>query len=87
MSEIIAVTGAVTVAQRLRRELERAGCIQTSVIHTPGEFNKGGCSYSIRTDDSCLLTLLQISRDKKIKLKRVLREKQTEDGREYYDIS
>lgn len=82
---IIAITGAVTVAQRLKRELERLGCSRVDIIHSPEKFNKGGCSYSVRIADDYLLQLLQISTDKHIKIKRIV--KQSDDGGGFYDIS
>ncbi len=43
--------GSVTTATRLARLIEKNTGHPASVVHTPSEINKGGCSYSVRLND------------------------------------
>lgn len=87
MAHILAVTGAVTVASRLAKELERQGCIHAQVIHTPTYLGSGGCSYSVRIPTDCLETLLNVSSAKNIRIKKLYKESNENGERVYHDIS
>lgn len=87
MAHILAVTGAVTAASRLTKELERQGCIHAQIIHTPAYLGNGGCSYSVRIPDDCLEMLQRISEKKNIHVKKLYRESNENGERVYHDIS
>ena len=44
--------GSITTATRIARLIESKTGLHGKVIHTPKEINRGGCSYSIRYNDS-----------------------------------
>ena len=44
------VTGSITSALRLSKAVQNYSGLPASVVHTPSALNKGGCSYSIKTD-------------------------------------
>ena len=87
MAYIIAVTGAVTSAARLSKELERSGCVNSRVIHTPEPVRKGGCSYSVKIPDTCLTLLSDIISEKHFRLKKIYRETIKNGERSYDDLS
>jgi len=84
MADIFAVTGAVTTATRLARELEKKGCVRVRVVHTPAEIGTGGCSYSVRMPENCIALLLAVSSSKRFRIKKIYRER-TENGEKIYD--
>ncbi|MGM9936240.1 MAG: putative Se/S carrier-like protein [Candidatus Ornithomonoglobus sp.] len=45
---MLAVVGSITTATRLARLIEKNIKSPVSVVHTPSNINKGGCSYSVR---------------------------------------
>lgn len=49
---MLVTTGSVTTASRLVRIIRRTLGINAQVIRTPSELNRGGCSYSVKFDDS-----------------------------------
>jgi len=87
MNNIIAVTGSITSASRLLKYLERAGCIDARVIHTPSEISTGGCSYSVSLPDKYLPVLFTVSSGKKLRIKNIYRYSPGNEGGDYIDIS
>ena len=87
MNNIIAVTGSVTSASRLAKHLEKAGCIDARVIHTPSEISSGGCSYSVSIPDKYLPLLSSMSSGKRIKIKNIYRYRPGNEDGDYIDIS
>lgn len=51
MGKLLITVGAVTTASRLARMALRTG-VKASVIQTPSFLNSGGCSYSIKINES-----------------------------------
>ncbi len=45
---MLVVVGSITAATRLSRLIERTIKSPASVVHTPSDIKKGGCSYSVR---------------------------------------
>lgn len=43
--------GSVTTAAKVAKTIENTLGVAVSVVYTPSELNKGGCSYSIRFND------------------------------------
>lgn len=74
MTDILAVTGSVTAATRLLRELERHGCINSRVVHTPTVLSNGGCSYSVRIGEECMQALNESAKIRRIKIKGIFKE-------------
>ena len=87
MADILAITGSITSATRLAGELERIGCLNAKVVHTPSSINSGGCSYSVKMPEECMTKLNEIRTSKHIKIKKVLLEKTDSKERIYHDIS
>lgn len=84
MAYILAVTGAITTATRLSKEIEKNGCINARVIHTPSALSSGGCSYAVKVPDSCLTKMLTSASDMGIKIRKLYRER-LENGEKVYD--
>ncbi len=87
MNNIIAVTGSITSASRLLKHLERAGCIDARVIHTPSEISTGGCSYSVSIPDKYLPMLFTVSTSRRLKIKNIYRYDTANEDGDYIDIS
>ena len=81
------VTGPITSAIRLSRAVERFTGTPAAVIHTPSQMNKGGCSYTVKTDMTDTEALRKIAADNGVTIKGIYGEKTSGKGREYYDIS
>lgn len=87
MADILALTGSITSATRLAGELERLGCLNARVVHTPAAIKSGGCSYCVKMPEECKIKLDKILASKKFKVKRVLAENTHGKERVYDDIS
>lgn len=87
MAEILATTGAITTASRLAGELEKLGCLNVRVVHTPAEIASGGCSYSVSLPEKDLPLLRSLMNNKRHKVRRILRQRATNGEREFDDIS
>ena len=87
MAEILATTGAITTASRLAGELEKLGCLNVRVVHTPSEIASGGCSYSVSMPEENLPELRSLMHNKKYKVRRVLRQIIKDGERVFDDIS
>ncbi len=87
MAEILATTGAITTASRLAGELEKLGCLNVRVVHTPAEIASGGCSYSVSLEEENLSLLRSLMHNKKFKVRRILRPTTKNGERVFDDIS
>ena len=58
--------GSITTAARAAKIIEQIPRISVSVVHTPKELNKGGCSYSIRFNDKYEASVRKIIAEYKI---------------------
>lgn len=87
MAEILATTGAITTASRLAGELEKLGCLNVRVVHTPAEIASGGCSYSVSLPEENLSLLRSLMHNKRFKIRRILRLTTKNGEREFDDIS
>ena len=87
MSYILAVVGPINAATRIYKELRKRGCKSIEVIHTPSSINSGGCSYSVRFSETYLDEFNSLLYDGRYKIKGLFREKMSDDGSVYYDIS
>lgn len=87
MSNIIITAGAITTAVRLEKKLNSLGDIKASVIHTPKEINKGGCSYSVKTTLNKLPLVEQIMSENRIKIKKIYIEDIINGEMVYRDLS
>lgn len=54
------VAGSVTVAERLRRTIEKKIGFPAYVVKTPPPIRTGGCSYSVKFDDRALNVVKEI---------------------------
>lgn len=87
MEEIIAVSGAITNASKLKSALEKKGCINCRISHTPSKISSGGCSYSVYLSKKCLPILLNTISECNIRTKGIYR-RYMKDGKDfYYDLS
>lgn len=87
MSNIIITAGAITTAVRLEKKLNSLGDVKASVIHTPTEINKGGCSYSVKTTLNKLSLIEEIIAENRIKIKKVYVEDIINGESAYRDLS
>lgn len=85
--QILAVVGSVTVASALLKEMERNGCINCRVVHTPVCISGGGCSYSVKFDEACMKLLKPCIQRRRIKLRGIYKEILKEGEYIYDDIS
>lgn len=85
--QILAVVGSVTVASRLFKDMERKGCINARVVHTPICISKGGCSYSVKFNEECMKLLKGCLDNRGIKLRGIYKEILKEGEYIYEDIS
>lgn len=83
MAYIYAAVGSVTTAARLSRELAKRG-ISASVMHTPPELDRGGCSYSVRVDEAYRSQLENAASGRRYKIRRLYMQ---DKGKDYYDLS
>lgn len=67
MPKFYAVVGSITIASRLKKELERKG-IRSFIVPTPG--TKSGCSYSLLLPESAKKLVLSLSG--KYRIKRII---------------
>lgn len=77
--------GSVTTATRLARLLERNTGYPASVVHTPSEINKGGCSYSVRVNDNMLSQAKKIIKDYNVPIKKIYLE-HMKGGKHVYNV-
>ncbi len=86
MEKIIAVTGAVTTAARLLKEMNSLGCVKCRIIRTPMKISNGGCSYSIEAREDCKETLFEAVKKRNITLKGIYSVSELEGETIYNDI-
>ena len=79
------VTGSITSALRLSKAIEKQYGQITSVVHTPPDIKKSGCSYSVKTDFDDVEKLKKAANNAGVDIKGIYREKA--EGGGYYDIS
>lgn len=87
MGKIIAVTGAVTTAARLLKEMNSMGCIKCRIIRTPMKISNGGCSYSIEAMEDCESVVFEAAQKRRITLKGIYSVSKLEGETVYNDIS
>lgn len=80
---MLVTIGSVTTATRAANTIRKALGINISVIHTPSELNRGGCSYSIKFNDNYMSAVKGVITEYKIPVKRWYGEA----GRVYNDLS
>ena len=79
------VTGSITSALRLSKAIEKQYGQITSVVHTPLEIKKSGCSYSVKTDFDDVEKVKKAANNAGVDIKGIYTEKA--EGGGYYDIS
>ena len=84
---MLVTIGSITTAERLARIIERGTGSRAAVVHTPASINKGGCSYSVRFNDSYENDVKRLIREYNVRVKRFYREGLSGGGRVYHDIS
>ena len=66
--------GSITTATRAVKIIESKTGIKGKVVSTPSELNHGGCSYSVRYDDSYENVLRKVVKEYRIPAKKWYRE-------------
>ena len=84
---MLVTIGSITTAERLARIIERSTGVHASVVHTPASINRGGCSYSVRFNDSYKNDVQRLAREYNVTIKRFYREGLSGDERVYHAIS
>ena len=79
--------GSVTTASRLAKLIEREAHLKASVMHTPSELNKGGCSYSVRVNCDDYNYIRSLSAKYNISIKHCYKEVCTPEGCVYNVLS
>ena len=75
------IVGSVTMATRLKKQLEKASGHSASVVHTPAQLAKSsGCAYSVRADNSLYSMIRPLCNELGISLKKIYLEET--DGEE-----
>lgn len=87
VKNMLITIGSVTTAARLARLLEKNTGYPASVVHTPSSINKGGCSYSVRFNESMLNKAKEIIKDYRVPVKRFYSENMKNGKRVYNDLS
>lgn len=81
------VVGSITTATRLAKILEKTAGIPASAVHTPSSISRGGCSYSVRTNEQFLNTVRMVISEFNIRIKAIYIEEFNNGEREYRAIS
>ena len=81
------VVGSATVAERLKRAVERSIGYPAYVVQTPAPIRKGGCSYSVRTDDRALGMMNKIVRSSGLSYKKIYKVMNVNGERVYHAVS
>lgn len=81
------VVGSATSAERLKRTAERSIGFPVYVVKTPASIRKGGCSYSVRTDDRALDMIKKIAREKGFSYKGIYKVYNKNGERVYHAVS
>lgn len=79
--------GSVTTASRLAKLIEREAHLKASVMHTPSELNKGGCSYSVRVNCDDYIYISSLLKKYNIRIKHCYKEVCTPEGCVYNVLS
>lgn len=87
MGTVLVTIGSITSSVRLSKLLRSQMNINASVVHTPAQLNKGGCSYSIRTSNQAVDAIKQIAKRYGISVRRIYEEKNIDGESVYNDIS
>lgn len=86
MNYILGAVGSITSATRLSQQLERkAGC-KSKVVHTPNKGDEGSCSYSLKIEERDLQSLLTVSREVRIPVRKFYREEFIDGEMTYHVI-
>jgi hypothetical protein len=83
MEKILITIGSVTTASRFARVMERRAGKHASVVQTPSELNTGGCSYSVKINESDIEDAKNISEQYKLPIRKIYRI----NGGEYDAVS
>lgn len=81
------LVGPITAAARLARILEGASGYPADVVHTPAQLNKGGCSYSVRINDSVQKLVVPLSKEYGLQIKKMYTEDIIDGERVYHAVS
>lgn len=87
MNYALAAIGSVTTAVRLKKTVSKISSAVPTVVHTPAEINKGGCSYSIRFNAEYINAVKKGAAKSGITIKGLYMEVQNGREREYHAIS
>ena len=68
------VVGSVTTAVRLGKLIEKLSGYPAEVVHTPSKLNKGGCSYSVKSDDRAVGLVKSIAKEYGVNIKKIYTE-------------
>lgn len=87
MDYALAAIGSITTAVKLKKNIMRTSGITASVVHTPSDINKGGCSYSLRFKQEYIPIVRQCADNSHIVIKGLFLEKQNGKEKEYHAVS
>ncbi|NLM49778.1 MAG: DUF3343 domain-containing protein [Clostridiaceae bacterium] len=80
---MIAIFSSLTTVNRIKRYFQSHGEVVT-ILQTPKELSKGGCTYSIRLQERQLRLLRQAAEELGVKIKGIYRETQ-QGGKRVYE--
>ena len=82
------LVGSITIATRLKKQLEAASGYPAEVVHTPKKLNEtGGCSYSVRADNRLIPFVRSICNEHGIKIKDIYTEEISNGERVFNVVS
>jgi hypothetical protein len=87
MNYILGAVGSITSTTRLSQRLEKTAGCKSKVVHTPNKGEGGGCSYSLRIEEKDLQSLLSVSRQINIPVRKFYREEFVDGEMKYHVIS
>jgi len=87
MGKLIVTVGSVTTAARLEKILKKTGKVTSKVIHTPASLNKGGCSYSVITDEKNLVYIKEAAAEYGLNVKKYYIEEMLKGEKTYHVVS
>jgi hypothetical protein len=87
MDDTLITIGSTTSAMRLARLIRAQTHCRAEIMHTPSELNRGGCSYSIRTERSAVGHARQIAEKYKLPFGKVYRIQNINGERVYNALS
>ena len=81
MEEYYVVYSSITFATRIKKYFEHSR-YHVTLMHTPSEISKGGCSYAVRVKREALADVISISKSYRMRIRGVYKKV----GDSYFEV-